>query len=82
MIHNAFPLQEEIIRLSNLKPTQCMKIGLKNGEEEKTFQSCKRHLQYKLKKKCEDVKVDEPGILLYCKERGYLTCCFRALQIL
>merc|ERR1719369_824063 len=69
--------KDEIERLLDLTPTQCTRIMLNAGNEEKTFQSCKRHLQDKVKEKCEDVKVDKPGILLYCKKRGYLSCCFR-----
>ena len=57
-----------------------MKLKLKNESEEQTFQSCKRHLQYKIKDKCDDIKVNDPGRLLYCKDRAYLTCCFRSLH--
>ena len=77
-----FSHQEEIIRLSALTPTQCKMLAVKHGNEEKTFQSCKSHLQTKVREKCEDVKIEDPGTLLYCKDRGHIECCFRVLQIL
>ena len=76
---DASSYQEEIKRLSELDPTQCSRLQIKDRNEEKTFQSCKIQLQSKLRKKCEDIKVNDPGMLLYCKDRIYLTCCFRAV---
>ena len=80
---DAFPNQEEIGRLLGLTPAQCVKLELKSGDEDKLFQICKTDLQYKVQEKCEEWKmVDDPGMLLYCRKRDHLTCCFRALQIL
>ena len=56
--------------------------GMRNGNEEKAFLSCKTNLNYKVQNKCEDSKVKDPGILLYCRDRAYVTCCFRNFQIL
>ena len=76
---DASSYQEEIKRLSELEPTQCIQLQIKNGNEEKLFQSCKSHLEYKIRKKCEDIEMNDPGMFFYRKDRGYFTCCFRAL---
>ena len=57
--------------IANLKMTE---------DEELDF--CKRNIYAKVQQKCEASKIEDPGTLLYCKERGILTCCFRDLKIL
>jgi hypothetical protein len=37
---------------------------------------CKTHLTPILQKKCEYSKIKNAGELLYCKQRGVVTCCF------
>ena len=68
--------EDEIVRLSNMDPSQCQHVNMKNGDEETTFRKCKAQLALKLQDKCEYSKVGNPGHLLYCKVRGDITCCY------
>ena len=67
--------EDEILRLSNLDPSQCHRVYMKNDEED-AFRKCKTQLAFKLQEKCEYSKVDNPGQLLYCKVRGDVNCCY------
>ena len=67
--------EDEILRLSNIDPSQCQHVFMKNGEEV-AFRNCKTQLALKLQEKCEYYKVDNSGQLLYCKVRGDVNCCY------
>ena len=80
LIWNAFPYQKEIERLNNLNSTQCIMLHIEDGDEEKTFLKCKTHLSAMVQEKCVHSKVENRGLLLYCVDRAYLTCCFRTVD--
>ena len=68
--------EDEIMKLRKTDPHQCHKVFIKNGEE-KAFRNCKTHLAIKLQKQCDFSKVANSGLLLYCKNRAAIVCCFR-----
>merc|ERR1719153_1008949 len=68
--------EEEMARLSNLTPTQCVRVQVID-DEEKAFLQCKAILGGKIQEKCKDKKINNPGRLFYCKDRGHITCCHR-----
>merc|ERR1719153_174650 len=68
--------EEEIARLSNLTPTQCVRVQVID-DEEKAFLQCKAILGGKIQEKCKDKKINNPGRLFYCKDRGHIACCHR-----
>ena len=64
----------EIQKLVNKK--QCIVDHIKGETDARAFSLCKTHLTPILQKKCEYSKIKNAGELLYCKQRGIVTCCF------
>merc|ERR1712142_943754 len=69
--------ETETTRLGNLNPSQCKNIQIRNEDENVEFIRCKTELTYKIQEKCAFSKIDNPGMLLYCKNRGAIRCCYR-----
>ena len=59
-----------------LRNKQCKVEHIKGETDARAFSLCKTHLTPILQKKCEYSKIKNAGELLYCKERGFVTCCF------
>ena len=62
--------------------SKCESVNILNSDEKTAFLKCKTRLAHRLQKKCSFSQVENPGILLYCKIRGNIDCCFRNIQIL
>jgi len=66
---------DEVRELGAKDPSQCSSVSIKNSTEE-AFSTCKRNIRSKLETKCDYSKVKDPGKILFCKNRGVVTCCF------
>ena len=67
--------KDDIENLSNKNPSQCEDVSIRNGEA-RAFSLCKTRLTIRLQKLCDFSIVEKPGDLMYCKRRGFVTCCF------
>jgi len=54
---------------------QCSSVN-GHGNKKEAFRNCKRRVQAKLEDLCSDTKVKRTGELLYCYDRGLISCCF------
>ena len=72
----------QFLRLLDLNPSQCHKEPTINVTEQKAYMRCTFELGRKVLEKCGGTNIENQGRLFYCSIRGYMTCCFRYLQIL
>ena len=68
--------QTEVMKLSEKNVDQCEEKLITHTDEE-AFMACKMNLAGRVQKKCSFSGLKDPGLLLYCKNRGVITCCFR-----
>ena len=68
--------QSEVMELSKKAVSQCTDKAITNTDEE-AFTACKLSLGGLLQTKCSYSGLKDAGVLLYCKTRGVITCCFR-----
>ena len=68
--------QTEVMKLSEKDANQCISTAITDTDEE-AFASCKQNLAGLVQKKCSYSGLKDAGVLLYCKNRGEITCCFR-----